>query len=107
MCTLDSCVEKTSWPSARVTLRGEHVMHLLTTGVFSMRKICVAPESAIASVVRRVTFAVARACVGKDRGLIGVADVFEVTTVMSSLLQAVGVAAAHWVGYDVLLAELT
>ncbi len=50
-----------------------------------MMKICVAPELAIASVVHRVTFAVARACVGKDRGLVGLADVFEVTTVMLSL----------------------
>ncbi len=82
-------------------------MRFLTTGVFSMTKICVVSELAIASIVRRVTFAAARACVGTDRGLVDIADVFEVTTVMSSLLQVVGMAAAHWVGYDVLLAELT
>ncbi len=82
-------------------------MRLLMTGMFSMTKICVAPELAIASVVRRVSFTMARACVGTDRGPVCIADAFEVTTVMLSLSQAVGVAAAYWVGYNVFLAKLT
>jgi hypothetical protein len=43
------CVDITRQLSANATLRGQVVVHLLRTGVPSITKICVAPESAIAS----------------------------------------------------------
>ncbi len=73
------------------------------TGVFSITKICVAPESAMASFIFSVTLAAARACVG----IVGVDDILEVMTVMSLLSISNIVVAEHWVGYDVLIAELT
>ncbi len=43
------CVDITWRPSANATFRGQVVIRLLRTGVPSMTNICVAPESAIAS----------------------------------------------------------
>jgi hypothetical protein len=43
------CVDITRKLSANATLRGQVVIRLLRTGVPSITKICVAPESAIAS----------------------------------------------------------
>jgi hypothetical protein len=43
------CVDSTRRPSANATLRRHVVFHLLRTGVPSITKIWVAPESAIAS----------------------------------------------------------
>jgi hypothetical protein len=43
------CVDITQRPSANATLSGHIVFHLLWTGMPSMTKIWVAPESAIAS----------------------------------------------------------
>jgi hypothetical protein len=43
------CVDITWPPSANATFRGQVVFHLLKTGVSSITNICVAPESAIAS----------------------------------------------------------
>jgi hypothetical protein len=47
------CVDKTIRPSANATFSGWVVGHLLTTGVPSITKIWVAPESAMASYVLR------------------------------------------------------
>ncbi len=43
------CVDITRRPSANATFRGQVVIRLLRTGVPSIMNICVAPESAIAS----------------------------------------------------------
>jgi len=43
------CVDMTRRPSANATFNGHVVFHLLWTGMPSMTKIWMAPESAIAS----------------------------------------------------------
>ncbi len=43
------CVDITRCPSANATFRGQVVIRLLRTGVPSITNMCVAPESAIAS----------------------------------------------------------
>jgi hypothetical protein len=48
MSTSQTCVDITFRPSANATLSGQRVGHLFLTGVLSMIKICVAPESAMA-----------------------------------------------------------
>ncbi len=53
MLTSHLCVDNTLRPSARATFRGKCVILLLITGVPSMMKIWVAPESAIGSFVLR------------------------------------------------------
>ncbi len=88
-------------PSVRATFSGDCVMHLFMTGVFSITKICVVPELAMASFVFSVTLAAARACVG----IVGVDDILEVMMVMLSL--SISNVVVAWVGYKVVLAELT
>jgi hypothetical protein len=56
------CVDSTRWPSAYVTLRGHVVFCLLRTGVPSIMKIWVNPESAITSFVAILIAAYAFNC---------------------------------------------
>ncbi len=51
MWTSHICVDVTCCPSARDTVKGFVVGRLLITGVPSIMNICVAPESAIASLI--------------------------------------------------------
>ncbi len=84
---------------------GARVIRLFTIGVCSIMKILAAPESAMASFVRRVTLVAARACVFAL--WVDVLDeMLDVITIASSSLSMVA-GVEHWVGYDVLLAELT
>ena len=86
------CVDVTRRPSANDTFSGHVVFRLLWTGIPSMTKIWVAPESAIASFVAIVIAAYVHfeACLGANeenadsRLIVEPADTFEVTTVMSS-----------------------
>ncbi len=52
-----SCVDVTACPSTRDTCNGFVVGRLLRTGMPSITKICVAPVSAMASLVSSVTVA--------------------------------------------------
>ena len=89
------CVDRTIRPSANATFNGCVVGCLLTTGVPSITKIWVAPESAMASYVSRrnpanpalsVFTRWSSACALNDRRDRFVADKFDVTTVASSSL---------------------
>jgi hypothetical protein len=64
MCILHMCVNVTLLLSARDTTNGHVVGHLLTMGVPSMMKICVAPKSAMASFVFSGNAAQAKCCGG-------------------------------------------
>ncbi len=85
-------VDITRRPSANATLSGHVVFCLLWTGVPSMTKIWVAPESAIASfnAIIIVTYAHFDCCLGANeenadsRLVVDPFDTFDVTTVMSS-----------------------
>jgi hypothetical protein len=85
------------WLSARATLSGDRVTCLFTAGVFSIMKICVAPESATASFIFRVTLAVARACITTD-WVVPFNNIIEVITVTLSSSQLLVVVAEYWVG---------
>ena len=86
------CVDVTRRPSANDTFSGHVVFRLLWTGVPSMIKIWVAPESAIASfdAIVNAAYAHFESCHGSteenadSRLIVEPADTFEVTTVMSS-----------------------
>ncbi len=97
MCTLHWCVEYTMRSSVRATLSGDRVTRLFTTGVFSIMKICVAPESAIASFVFKVTLAAARVCIATE-WVAAFDNILEVIMVMSSSLRLLVGVAEHWVG---------
>ncbi len=73
---LHSCVDMTACPSASETRRGFDVDHLLWTGVHSITKICVAPESAMVSCVEGVTVAARALCCAR-------LEMFKATTVSS------------------------
>lgn len=102
------CVDMTSRPSANATLRGRVVGRLLSTGVPSITKIWVAPESAMASCVcRRMpanpTFSRGTwgcgDCVGRDVFVRLCGETLETRTVASSSM--VSSAEEHTlVGYD-------
>ncbi len=84
MWTLHICVDVTCRPLARDTARGFVMGPLLITGVPSIMNICVAPESAIASLVLSGNAAPAK-CGGGGVILSSVdvdALVFDVTTVL-------------------------
>ena len=86
------CVDITRRPSANATLSGHFVLRLLWTGVPSMTKIWVAPESAITSfdAIALVAYAHFDCCLGANkenadlRLLVEPFEKFDVTTVMSS-----------------------
>jgi hypothetical protein len=86
-------VDITQCSSANATLSGHVVFRLLWTGVPSMTKIWVAPESAIASFDAIVIVAYTHfdCCLGANkenansRLVVNPFDTFDVTTVMSSL----------------------
>jgi hypothetical protein len=87
------CVHITWQPSANATLRGQVVFRLLRTGVPSITKICIAPESAIASLGAMVNTACRLDCIVgalAENTVWYVMDVpsetLDVTTVMSSSL---------------------
>ena len=93
------CVDITVRPSARATLRGRSVRRLLVTGVPSMMKFCVAPESAIAFFANVGIAALAKLMVsGGDITLRG--DTFEATTVLISFSGSKTVGIQIWAGYD-------
>jgi len=92
-------VDITLRPSARATLRGQVVTRLFLTGVPSMMKICVAPESAMAACEGKGTAACANSSVaGGENALLG--DTFEATTVSTSSLGSHVAGKQVWVGYD-------
>jgi hypothetical protein len=66
MCMSHMYVDVTTRPLVSATHRGYVVFHLLTTGVPSMMKIWVAPESAIESFILRLKTAPAKAGAGKE-----------------------------------------
>ncbi len=75
------CVDVTACPSVRDTRNRLMVGRLLRTGMHSITKICVAPVSAIASLVSSVTVA------AKARQFVkvgSVVDTLDATTVLSS-----------------------
>jgi hypothetical protein len=85
------CVDITILPLASATFRGGVVVRLLTTGVLSITKICVAPESAMASFVLRQKIAPANSFLCRICSrtqdlyiLVWPVDMFEAITVMSS-----------------------
>jgi hypothetical protein len=93
------CVDITLRPSARATLRGCLVGRLLLTGVPSMMKICVAPESAIAVADDVDSVAFAKSMVsGGDIASRG--DTLEAITVSMSSSGSRRVNIHIWVGYD-------
>ncbi len=97
--TLHWWVDNTSPPSTRATFRGKCDILLLVTGVPSMMKIWVAPESAMASFVLRAKVAPAKlASLVED-------NVLDVTIVTSSSSRGI-FAMVDLVGYDK-VAELT
>jgi len=99
MYMLHICVDITVLLSARATLRGRSVRRLLVTGVPSMMKICVAPESAIVTFADVGIAALAKSMVsGGDITLRG--DTFEATTVSISFSGSKAVSIHIWVGHD-------
>ncbi len=64
MCILHMCVDVTLLPSARDTTNGHVVGCLLTVGVPSRIKNCVAPKSVMASFVYSGNAAQAKCCGG-------------------------------------------
>ncbi len=64
MCISHMCVDVTLLPSARDTTKGHVVGRLLTTGVPSMMKTCIAPVSAMASIILSGNTAQAKCCGG-------------------------------------------
>jgi hypothetical protein len=88
MCISHMCVDVTLLPSAWDTTNGHVVGHLLTTGVPSMMKNCVAPKSAMASFVFSGNAAQVKCCGGGM--LLNMPHleepVFDVMTVLSSSL---------------------
>ena len=96
MSTSHMCVDITFRPSARATLSGCLVGRLLVTGVPSMMKIYVAPESAIAVADDVGSAALAKSMVsGGDIASRG--DTLEAITVTTS---SSGVNIHIWVGYN-------
>ncbi len=88
------CVDITLRPSANATFRGQVVIRLLRTGVLFITNICVAPESAIASL--GVMVPCGRDCFVWTFVVNAVwysmfvpPETLDVTTVMSSLLMVV------------------
>ena len=86
------CVDITRRPSANATFKGHVVLRLLMTGVPSITKIWVAPESAIASfeAIVKAAYAHLDCCRGANeektdsRFAAEPSETFDVTTVMSS-----------------------
>ncbi len=87
------CVDITLRPSANATLSRHVVFRLLWTGVLSMTKIWVAPESPIASfdAIALVVYAHFGCCFGANKEnadsrlvVVQPSETFDVTTVMSS-----------------------
>ena len=75
-------VDKTCRPSASATLRGHGVVRLFVTGVPSMMKICVAPESAMATWCAMGIAAWAQSIVrGGEMGPVG--ETFDATMVLA------------------------
>ena len=98
MSTSHVCVDITCRPSASATLRGLVVTRLFLTGVPSMMKICVAPESAIAACGGIVIVAWANS---RERGGLPwmCFDTFDETNVTSSSVAVVITGIQVWVGY--------
>ncbi len=92
MWTLHICVDVTCRPSARDTVKGFVIGHLLITGVPSIMNICIAPESAISSLVLSGNAATAK--FGGGGVILSYVDldvlVFDVTMVLLSLSMCVG-----------------
>ena len=99
MYMLHMCVDITVCPSARATLRGQSVRLLLVTGVPSMMKICIVPESAIAFFAN-VGIAVLAKSMVSGGDITSRGDTFEATTVSISLSGSKAVSIHIWAGYD-------
>ena len=99
MSTSQTCVDITRRPFARATLRGQSVVHLFVTGVPSMMKICISPESAIATGTDAVVAVWAKLMVSGGEMTLG-GDTLEATTVsiLSSGSKAANI--QKEVGYD-------
>jgi hypothetical protein len=99
MLTLQTCVDITRRPSTRATLRGQSVVRLFVTGVPSMMKICVAPESAIATGTNAVVAVWAKSMVSGGEMTLG-GDTLEATTVSISSSGSKAAIIQTGVGYD-------
>ena len=97
--TLHICVDITLRPSARATFSGQSVGRLFLTGVLSMMKICVAPESAIATCIDDGIFLSAKAITSGGE-MVSRVDTFDTTTVSMSSSGSTTVSIHIWVGYD-------
>ena len=82
MCMSHMCVVVTTRPSVSATRRGHVVFCLLTTGVPSMTKIWVAPESAMESFILRLKTALAKAGAGKEMLVLREVQVLDATVVL-------------------------
>jgi hypothetical protein len=93
MCMSHMCVDMTTHPSVRATCRGHVVFHLLTTGVPSMTKIWVAPESAMESFVLSLKTAPAKARAEEKMLVLQEEQVLDAMIVISLL-------SICWVGFN-------
>jgi hypothetical protein len=107
MLTSHMCVDMMCLPSANTTFNGHVVCHLLCTGEPSIMKICVAPESAIASLIEFIIVAYAW-LTGYTLGCDGTEATLDVTKVTSSSSERISrVDAQNCVGYGKLLVTYT
>ncbi len=82
MLTSHMCVDITSWPLASETFRGHVVRRLLMTGVPYITKICVAPESAMASFGLSLKMVPAKAGTREEMVVLWEEQVLDATTVI-------------------------